>query len=304
MLELMLSAAFPGARLLHHEPLPDGHRNTNYKLQIDRLAVPVVLRIYQHEAWLCRKELDLLQLLRPSVPVPEVIYAAPEGIDDSLPFLLMSFIDGVSFRQLRRAGETDAIAQAAFSAGETLAAIGRTSFSKPGWLGPGLSVIAPLLEGDDPIPRFIDQCLASGPAQLRLTANLRARIHSLIWSQAPALADAARQSRLVHGDFHKRNLLVHQLHGRWKVAGVLDWEFSISSSPLTDIGNFLRNEPASFPLAEPHFSAGFLHAGGTLPEDWRRQSQLIDLTAICELLSRTDLPTHITSELLQVLQAT
>jgi aminoglycoside phosphotransferase (APT) family kinase protein len=32
---------------------------------------------------------------------------------------------------------------------------------------------------------------------------------------------------LVHGDFGKRNLLVRNILGRWRVVAVLDWEFAV-----------------------------------------------------------------------------
>ena len=85
---------------------------------------------------------------------------------------------------------------------------------------------------------------------------------------------------------------------------MLDWEFAIASSPLADIANFLRYERASHPLAEPHFSAGFKQAGGVLPEDWRRLARLAGLAAICESLTHEDLPGDISSELVELVQAT
>lgn len=44
----------------------------------------------------------------------------------------MRYVEGISFRELVRRRDRDAIAQAAFSAGETLAAIGRASFARSG----------------------------------------------------------------------------------------------------------------------------------------------------------------------------
>jgi hypothetical protein len=88
------------------------------------------------------------------------------------------------------------------------------------------------------------------------------------------------------------------------VAAVLDWEFAVSSSPLADLGSFLRYELATRPLAEPHFSGGYRRAGGVLPPDWRYLARLVDLTATCESLTRDGLPAGITAELLELVQAT
>jgi aminoglycoside phosphotransferase (APT) family kinase protein len=97
----------------------------------------LVLRIYEHDASLYQKELDLMRLVAGVVPVPEVIYAEPLGWDDLPPFRLTRWVEGITFRDLKRNGDAEAIAEAAQAAGEALAAIGRFQFPKPGWLAPG-----------------------------------------------------------------------------------------------------------------------------------------------------------------------
>ena len=216
----------------------------------------------------------------------------------------MRFVEGITFRELLRGGEEKAIAQAAFSAGETLAAIGRKVFPKPGWLAPGPTVKRALLEGADPMPRFVDLCLASETLRRRMPPDLRDRIHHLVWSRAAPLAVLSEEKCLVHGDFNKRNLLVRPHSGRWIVAAVLDWEFAVSGSPLGDIGNFLRYEIASRPMAEPHFSIGYVRAGGTLPQDWRYLAKLVDLAAVCDGLTSDQLPPAIAEELIEIARAT
>ena len=168
-------------------------------------------------------------------------------------------------RDLKRSGDTGAMAEAAYSAGETLAAIGRATFAKPGWLGPGPAVTAPLLEGKDPTPRFVDLCLGSIDVGRRMEEDLRHRTSGLVWRWAAQLARLDEEARLVHGDFNGRNLLV-QLPWRAVVGGRrARLGVRVSGSPLGDMGNFLRYERAAHPLAEPHFSAGYCHAGGALP---------------------------------------
>jgi fructokinase len=160
------------------------------------------------------------------------------------------------------------------------------------------------MEGRDPYPRFVDCCLESANLQQRLPLDLRNRTSKLAWSFASQLAALENETHLVHGDFNKRNLLVHPIAGRWAVAAVLDWEFAVSSSPLADFGNFLRYEFSARPLAEPHFSSGFLNAGGALPENWRRLARLVDLIALCESLTRDELPNDISAELVELVRAT
>ena len=300
----MVHRAFPGSRPIEVWPLTDGMRNANFKLRLDHSPEPITLRLYEHDASLCQKEIDVMRLVGESVPVPDVLHAEPKGFDEFPPFLLARFVEGVTFQDLKRAGDRDAIAQAAHSAGETLAAIGRITFPKPGWIAPGPTVTAPLLEGVNAIPRFVDLCLASAVLQQRLPEDARERAGRLVWSHAAELSVLEQESHLVHCDFGKRNLIVRQAGGRWRIAAVLDWEFAVSDSPLTDLGHFLRYERASSPLAEPHFSNGFLEAGGTLPEGWRRLARLLDLAALLESLNHEHLTDAITIELVELVRAT
>lgn len=69
------------------------------------------------------------------VPVPDVIHAEPRGWEDIPPFILVRYVEGITFRELTRRGDTDAIAQAAYSAGKTLAPSAVRPFrSRDGWL--------------------------------------------------------------------------------------------------------------------------------------------------------------------------
>ena len=304
VLHRIAHTAFPGCRVLSSEPLGDGKRNANFKLHLDPAPGPVVLRIYEHDPALCQKEIDLMRLVGAAVPVPEVIYAQPHGWEDLPPFTFTRWIEGITFKELKRSGDAEAIAQAAQAAGEILAAIGSFRFPKPGWLAPGPNVTSPLLEGADPTPRFIDLCLAAENLQRRVTAELRDHTHALVWSWAPQLATLDAETSLVHGDFNKRNLLLRPAGGRWRVAAVLDWEFAVSSSPLADLGSFLRYERAARPVAEPHFSMGYVRAGGRLPHDWLRLARLLNLVALCESLTHDELPDDVVAELVELARAT
>jgi len=293
-----MARALPALRITDCRPLAGGFRNSNFKIVAGSYAF--VLRLYRHQRALCRKELDLMRLVGAAIPVPEVVHAEPDGLDGVPPFVVTRFVEGITFHDLTLGGDCAAIAQAACSAGETLSAIGRFAFDRPGWLAPGPAVADPIIEGADPFPRFVDQCLSSPHLAARMPADLRNRTHSTVWRAAGELAELARHTRLVHGDFNARNLLVRPMGGQWRVAAVLDWEFAVSGSPLADIGNFLRYESHARPLAEPHFSAGY----GRLPEGWRRLARLLDLAALCEFLVREELRAGLAEEVLAMVRAT
>jgi aminoglycoside phosphotransferase (APT) family kinase protein len=263
-----------GRRVHAAEPLTDGYRHSNYLLRTD--DGPFVLRMYRHDPALCRKELDLHRLVGATVPVPELVRADPSG---DPPFALFRYVEGITFRELRRSGDAEASAQAAHSAGETLAAIHRFTFDRPGWIGPG----AVVTEDPPRIPEFVEERIDD------------ARVRPIVRSAAGELAAMSRQTRLAHGDFNQRNVIVRRHGGRWRVAAVLDWEFAVSGTPLMDIGNFLRYH--ELPIA-----SGYREAGGVLPHDWRRLSMLVDLAGLASVLSDPETPAEARAEATVILE--
>jgi Ser/Thr protein kinase RdoA (MazF antagonist) len=105
-----------------------------------------------------------------------------------------------------------------------------------------------------------------------------------VWSEAV----------LVHGDFKPWNLLGRietdrpGRIGRWRLTGILDWEFACAGSRLLDFASFLRGE-ASLPAGYGDaFAGAYLAAGGTIPADWRRLTRLIDVLNLLQLLEWVD----------------
>jgi aminoglycoside phosphotransferase (APT) family kinase protein len=299
----LVAKAFPGRSVSSFEALTGGLCNTNLKVDFESDEEPVVLRLHQRRPAACQKEVELLRLVRKTVPVPEVFYAEPEAIDGARPFALLEYVPGITFQTLKRTQNVAAIEQASYSAGKTLAAIGQYEFPKPGRIVDGLQVGAPYVEGPEPIRQFVDMCLASDVFQRRTGPVLARRLHEFIlwWTLRLPKLD---QSCLVHSDYGSRNILVREVRRTWSVVAVLDWEFAFSGSPLLDVGNFLRYEPRARPLREPHFSRGFIECGGKLPENWWHVARVIDLTALCDLLTRDELPDEIENEVLDLVMAT
>jgi aminoglycoside phosphotransferase (APT) family kinase protein len=304
VVERIVDCALPGSRVVDLRPLSDGLRNANFRLQVSPRDESFVLRVYEHDPSLCQKELDLFRMLEKTVPIPEVIYAEPSGVEDAPPFTLVRYVEATSLRDVYRSGDADAIAQAAKSVGEVLAAIGRIRFTKAGWLAPGPSVCEAEQRGPDPIPQFVESCLASERLQSRVPMDLRDAISNLMWLWAPRFEGLEDETSLVHGDFGKRNLLMKEIAGVWRVAAVLDWEFAVSGTPLMDVGHFLCYERPSRARVEPHFSNGYLSAGGVLPEDWRRLARVVDAASLCESLTHEYLPENVIPELVELARAT
>ncbi|HEV8367668.1 MAG TPA: phosphotransferase [Pyrinomonadaceae bacterium] len=302
----LLSRVFPQRTIKDCNPLSGGLINTNLKIDFESNDAPVVLRMYRDGPDVCRKEVAIHNLVRSEVPVPEILHAEPDGSDDLASFAILEFVTGLTFQELKRTNNLDAIRQASYSVGKTLAAIGRFQFPRPGRLmvGGELVVGSRFIDGADPIPRLLDKFLASPLCEQRAGANLIRRLHDFSWAWSSQLPDLDENSCLVHSDFGNRNILVREEKGRWVVAGVLDWEFSFSGSPLLDVGHFLRHEQISTPLREPHFSRAFIEHGGILPDNWREIVRVIDLTALVECLTHDDLPADVEAELLELINAT
>jgi len=296
-----IALAFPNSEIARTEILSGGLINTNIKIEFSSRQPPVVLRFYRSDAAVCLKESAVLRLVRSTVPVPEVIHVEPNGIDGSAPFTIMEFVNGVTFQQLKRTKDTEAIHHAAASAGETLARIGKYQFPKPGRLqvDNDLTVGPQYME----VPRLLDSFLQSRNLQQRIDVSLQHKLHDFIWSWADQLRAFDNDRHLVHCDFGNRNILVDRINGRWQVAAVLDWEFALSGMPLLDIGHYLRYESQDMPLREPYFSRAFVESGGFLPDDWRQLSMVLDLTGLVECLTHDDLPNDVADEILQLINS-
>ncbi len=285
----MVAAAFPERRVAGHELLTGGLINTNLKIHFDGGFDPVVLRVYRDGPEVCKKELALHDLVKGEVPVAEIICAATEV---SPAFAVLEYVEGLTFQQLKRTGNLEAVQQTSADVGKTLAAIGRFEFGEQ------------LIEGRDQVPRILDRFLASPILQQRVSVDLIDRLHNLISSHAPELRVADEDHSLVHNDFGNRNILVRQQHGSWRVAAILDWELAFRGSPMLDVGNFLRYESPSQPLREPYFSRAFIEHGGKLPNNWQTIVKLVDLTGLVECLTHEQLPREVEVELLALIDAT
>jgi aminoglycoside phosphotransferase (APT) family kinase protein len=293
--------AIPGHPLLACEPLPGGLTNGMYRVRLAGLADPLVVRIYRRDDGACRKEVELHRLVAAGVPVPEILHAACDLDGETPPHMVMRWVEGLTFREIKRRRDPREIAECARAIGAVLARIGAFTFPRPGEIGPGLAIGAPLV---DSIPAFVETCLASPHFARRMTAYDRDRLRAYIARWEPEFAALAASRSLVHSDFGSPNLLLREIGGTWTVAAVLDWEFAFSGPPLIDVGHMMRYEHRDAPRIEPYFSTAFREHGGVLPENWRALSRALDLTALCEFLARPELPAEFLPGLLELAIAT
>ncbi|HKE84413.1 MAG TPA: aminoglycoside phosphotransferase family protein [Vicinamibacterales bacterium] len=281
------------------DPLDGGIMNWNYAVRLSGSAERCVLRFYDRAPASCAKEVRILALVHGDVPVPEVLYADVNGADGYPPFCVLEFIDGMSLRELRRRGDAKGVGEASYDAGRLLPRLGRHRFPRSGLLSPALQVQdGPF--ADASLGEVVEHFMASPLFRQRIDATLIMRIRDFVAVVARTeLRSASRHADagLVHADFNSPNIFVRQDRGTWRVAAILDWEFACAGSILCDIGNMLRYERPGQPRYEPHFSRGLADGGWDAPDDWFLRARLADLPALCELLTRDDVPEAVVEEL-------
>jgi aminoglycoside phosphotransferase (APT) family kinase protein len=261
-----------------------------------------VLRIFDRDAMACAKEAAVLALVRNDVPVPGVLHVEPNGADGFPPFLVQEFIDGIALRDLKRRGDLRPIAESAYDAGCVVARLARHRFDRAGLLTPALTIDSGVFDGMT-TSGLIDHFAQSPVFRRRADAGLIRHVKGWTRASEEQFGDSGAAT-LVHGDFNSANILVREDNDRWVVAAILDWEFAFAGSAWCDIGNMLRYERADRPRFEPHFSRGCIDGGLALPDDWRQRARLADLPALCELLTREDVPESVVRELLDLIAAT
>lgn len=284
----------PRRRVLSAAQLSGGISNSSFKIHFEPGDEPIVLRIYERDPAACQKEIDLLCTLGRTVPVPEVVHAEPEGFGDERPFIFLKYVEGITFRQLKATGDRQAIQEASYAVGATLAAIGKHN----------LAHLSHASDGAHTMPEVIDGYVTSPKLIARTGAALADRVRRLVACRASQLQSVTNEQRLVHGDFRKQNILVRPDGNVWTVAAILDWECAFTGSPLYDVALFLRYERPERPIAEPSFSRGFLDGGGQLCDDWKDAIRVVDLESLCRSLTGEYLPLDIEREIVGLVAAT
>jgi aminoglycoside phosphotransferase (APT) family kinase protein len=283
--------------------LSGGFSNTNYRVDLAARDDPVVLRLYGGGDEVCRKETALLARLAGSVPVPEVLHAAPEGGSVGVPYAVLAWVDGVPMEAILRAGDARTIFSCAAAAGYTLAALGTMTFPTAGFFSVDLAVTQPL-GAEYSWSGYLTACLETPGAAQRLGMDLARRLTRLVARYAAEMHAPPEVAALVHADYQGKNLLMRPVGTAWQVAAVLDWEFAFAGTPIFDLGILLRYADA---LPEGYAEAvarGYTAGGGSLPADWPRLARLNDLVNLCEFLQKPTPRPALEAEMRRLIAAT
>ncbi|GAA2274771.1 hypothetical protein GCM10010430_70970 [Kitasatospora cystarginea] len=289
-LEVLSKRVLGGELVVDERRLSGGLSTDNVLLRTDR-GRSFVLRRYPGRNT-SAVEAALLDLLQDRAPVPEVVYADDSGDLLGEPFMLTRFASGVPLTAVFAGAAEQDGPQLAEAVGQALAAIHTVRFGQPGFFSDGaLRPDAPPPEHHDDLPAFVEACLARGHADAVLSADERRALVQIAARSASLVAATAGTAQLVHSDFNAKNLLMRPGdHGTWRVSAVLDWEYAFSGSGLFDVGNILRFPQELCPGFGDHLPGAYEKAGGELPDRWREISEMLDLFALSDLLTRS--PDH------------
>ncbi|WP_386059608.1 phosphotransferase family protein [Thalassobacillus hwangdonensis] len=282
----MLQPFLNERQILKLEPLGGGLSNTNIKVSLTN-GENFVLRIYNDDGTKGHIEKGVLQLVKSTIPVPQVLYHDASLSQFEYPYLVLDWIKGTQLSELFISRDQQSLVYAGQEVGRVLASLHAIQFTSPGFFDEQLTIQR--FDGASGAEFFVDlieRIISERPVTENLGPELVNEIRQFVNEHAQLVDDIGNQSSLVHSDFNPLNILIEKDEDNIKITGILDWEFSFSNSPLIDIGNMLRYEDVKeSPFIQP-FISSYLKHGGDLPQKWLQKAKLLDLIALCELANK------------------
>lgn len=161
------------------------------------------------------------------VPVPQILVTTVDSEFSEVPLVLMEFVDGLVVDTM---GVAEALTpqqrrQVALDLPRTLAKIHAVDLEQVGLAD--LASHKPYAQRQ--LKRWAGQWELSKTRELPELDDLTRRL--------VAAAPEQRETSLVHGDFHLRNLIASRETG--EIVATLDWELSTLGDPLADMGSLL-----------------------------------------------------------------
>ena len=243
--------------LLETEWLSGGACNSNYLARLPN-DTKIVCRINSRGE--PKVEAYVTSLVKDIVPAPEYLWMG-DGVS------VRAYVEGEPFQPspslVREAGRIiGRLSKISFDRAGELSADGRT---KPfdGWTS-----------FYDGVTSLIQQCAVREYVE----DSLRTELCDLLERTRDIWDGFDRCHNLVHGDFNPNNILVSDD----SIVGVLDWEFAHSGCSSMDVGNLMRHLTSDW---EHDLASGLQQEGYELPNNWRYQACLIDLTSHLEFLT-------------------
>nr|WP_265706209.1 phosphotransferase [Verminephrobacter aporrectodeae] len=283
----MVEPAFPGVAIEAWAPCLLGGSNSLFRFKLAGDPANYIVRICSRDPASCATEVAVLRLVRATVPVAEVIHVGRMPGDAALPYVISTWLDGITLAEALKSRRWAARALGE-AVGHTLAVIGAHPFPRHGKFDGALnvtpwSVALGLQDGGastaDVALKYLDHHAGKHLGDAR-----RAQVLELL-CEYDAASDAHAPARLVHADFNPGNIIIAPAReGESRVAGVIDWEWAHAGSPLLDVAVLLRPRGLMADEFESAFGAAFVAAGGELPAHWRTRAATLDFLNLLELI--------------------
>ncbi len=274
-------AAYSEDNIVSSELMGTGCANLNYKIVLSSAQI-VILRVYTRDRDALMREYHLHKLVHTKMPVPRFLYINEEVNVLSYPFAILEYVEGRVFRDVILKGNEIAVKECSYQAGTYLAQMASIDLKESGFFNFDLS-IKPFVEG-----QTFDKILLSflrEPKVITMLGNeLVQTLVAHIGNYKEILVDLSHQHNLTHADYDPSNMLVTYENGRWKIAAILDWEFSFSSSYYVDMGLMLRYASHLPAIYQDTFIAGIRDGNfALLQDDWRLRTKLADMLSLLSI---------------------
>jgi aminoglycoside phosphotransferase (APT) family kinase protein len=179
---------------------------------------PVVVRFPGLGAAAVGREALLAERRAVAVPVPNVLFADPDGDAVGRPCLITAWADGRAASELLAEGDAGDGLELGRALGAALGAIGRLQFSRGGLLDERLKPFGDQWFVDTPAETvgFMRVWLEpGGDVRPALGDEAAAMWLSRIMEAAPALRAADGARSLVHSDYNPKNVIVRRSQDGW-----------------------------------------------------------------------------------------
>jgi len=284
----MLAPACPRHTAVSAQLLSGGLANRSFKVWLSDVATPVVIRVYVRDPSSAAREASILERIKDRVPVPEVIYVSPPASHPET-YMVLRWVDGIPLDQALALGPSADARNTVRAAGGALAGLQSFQFATSGFFGSTMELRTPFPSEPRDIVAILERCLFQDGAGERLGDALTHRLWSFVNEHLDALSLVAHHSTLVHGDFNGLNVIVQIAPDPPQVAALIDWEYAHSGTPLLDLASMLRRPGRRLPgWFEQELVSGYRCAGGTLPENWKRVSRIVDAVRLCMFVRSRD----------------
>ncbi len=285
-IEKLLAPVFGGQRVVTATQAQGGLANTNLRVVLAERDKPILIRLFQRDPQQACKEFNLNKLVANAVPVPAFYHFSETNDVTGGPYIVMEWIEAPRLEAVLKDLRGDDLAQLGKTLGETACAIHNFKFSDYGFFSGDLKVQNPIDFGPSGLLAYTQDCLIERNGKERLGDEVAAEALKFMSERGNVLNDWHGPPCLTHADFGGSNILVHEKNGSWKVAAVLDWEFSFSGTPFMDFGNLLRKPLGDSIEFVDQFHRAYINCGGILPTTWRKISAVTDLTAWFDFSTR------------------